>query len=198
MPRLLLARRLGPALITLALVGCGSSDPAPTAASTVHGPASGATVAQAPIPPARAIATREGRIDGEPVTLELSQLRRRGQVVNLEVRLATRAAEFTVSGLDALDDGVSEHLSGPPGTFAYEGNATLDGIDLIDGVHGRRYAPARDRFNHCTCDAELEDVTLAPGRPVTLSATFGAPPADVEAVDVVIPRFGTIPDVPLA
>lgn len=198
MPRLPLARRVGPAFIILALVGCGSSDPTPTAGRAVGALAKGPTVAQMPIPTARTIATREGRLDDEPVTLELSQLRRRGQVVNLELRLATRAAEFQIYSLDALDNGVSEHLTGPGGAFPYEGYDTLDGIDLIDGVHGRRYAPARDRFNRCICDTGLEDVTFARGRPVTLSATFGAPPADVKAVDVVIPRFGTIADVPLA
>jgi hypothetical protein len=32
---------------------------------------------------------------------------------------------------------------------------------------------------------------------MTLSATFAAPPPDVAAVDVEIPRYGTFKDVPL-
>jgi hypothetical protein len=32
---------------------------------------------------------------------------------------------------------------------------------------------------------------------MTLSATYGAPPQDVHAVDVVVPHFGTFANVPL-
>jgi len=54
-------------------------------------------------------------------------------------------------------------------------------------------------------DGAAADANVAPrsearstgGAPLLLSATFGAPPPDVDALDVVIPRFGTFEDVPL-
>ena len=185
-------------LLPLILAGCGSADDTrPPHASAAITPSPASVVQRIPIPPARAIAVREGRVDDEPVTLELTQLRRRGLVVNLELRLRGRAGETALSMVDAFDDGVSQHVTDPQ-AFKYEGYDTVDGINLIDGINGRRYAPARDRFNNCLCDRNIQDLAFSRDRPATLSATFGAPPADVKVVDVVIPRFGTIPDVPLA
>ncbi len=188
-------------LTAAALSACGGVEPSrqpPGAASGADpGKADARPSPQAPIAQAGIIASREGRIDDEPVTLELTQLRRRGRVVNLELKLRTRAADVELDIRDAFDDGVAQNLSDPAARPDFEYKDSMDGINLIDGVNGRRFAPARDRFNHCICDRELGSVTLSRSRPLTLSATFGAPPPAVRAVDVVIPRFGTIPDVQL-
>jgi len=191
-------------LTAAALSACGATEsprrpPASRAAApgTAPGKAGASPGPQAPIAPAGVISRREGRIDDEPVTVELTQLRRRGRVVNLELKLRTRAADVELDIGDAFDDGVAQNLSDPAAVPDFEFKDSMDGINIIDGVNGRRFAPARDRFNHCICDRDLGSVTLSRSRPLTLSATFGAPPPDVRAVDVVISRFGTIPDVQL-
>ncbi len=47
------------------------------------------------------------------------------------------------------------------------------------------------------CDTEMQSAFVTPDAPLTLSATFGAPPPQVRRVDVFVPRFGTFKDVPL-
>lgn len=191
-------------LTVVGLAACGAGDTPrqpPATRPAVSGIDRGKAVASAgtttPIAQAETIASREGRIDDEPVTVELTQLRRRARVVNLELKLRSRADDVKVDLDDAFDDGVAQDISDPAASYDFESRSSMDGINLIDGVNGRRFAPARDRFNNCICDREFGSVTLSRSRPLTLSATFGAPPPDVRAVDVVIPRFGTIPDVQL-
>jgi hypothetical protein len=188
-------RLAGLFLLAVALAGCGADEAAqPTrAGQPVRSAETGPP--PAPIPEAPTIALRKGRFDDVPVTVELTQVRRRGQVVNLELRLSTSVMEEVDVGA-FLDDGVMQEVNDPASIGGYEG-FSIDGINLIDGVNGRRFAPARDRQNYCVCDRGVNSDGFTRGRPMTVSATFGAPPPDVTAVDVVIPRFGTIPDVPL-
>lgn len=196
-----------PPLVLLVLVaagvaasGCGDTE------ARGQPPASGGKMAPAPtrmpapvaqIAPAPPVAVREGRIDDVPVTVELAPLRRRGRVINLELRVRGKGADTTVDTNEVFDDGVAQHITDPSDSLDFEYADSLDGIGLVDGVHGRRYAPARDHFNRCVCDHDMGDVTISRRRPVAWTATFGAPPSDVHAVDVVIPGFGTVPDVPL-
>ncbi len=77
------------------------------------------------------------------------------------------------------------------------GGDTLDDIYLVDGANRKKYLVGRDAQNLCTCDTDLGRGFISAGAPLTLSATFGAPPPDVRAVDVFVPRFGTFKDVPL-
>lgn len=78
------------------------------------------------------------------------------------------------------------------------GDSRLDGVSLVDAKNRKRYLVARDSKGDCVCDAGLGSKFVEGGAPLTLSATFGAPPEDVEALDVVIPSFGTFKDVPLS
>ena len=48
------------------------------------------------------------------------------------------------------------------------------------------------------CDSNLGAQFVGDGTTTVLSATYGAPPADVKAMDVVVPRFGTFKDVPIS
>ena len=50
---------------------------------------------------------------------------------------------------------------------------------------------------NCLCSRGLLNVALEGNTPVLLSATFAAPSADVNAVDVRIPSFGTVSNVPV-
>jgi hypothetical protein len=43
----------------------------------------------------------------------------------------------------------------------------------------------------------MRNTTLDPGESILFTATFPAPPAEVPSVDVSIPAFGTVTDLPV-
>jgi hypothetical protein len=145
-----------------------------------------------------AVASRDGQIDGEAVRLEITDLVRSGSTTALTFELSvaeTRAGETEASAQIAqtFDDGLAEATGGKG-----QDSFTADGISLIDATNGKRYLVARDSGGVCVCDGNLASRFVEPAAPTGLSATFGAPPADVESVDVVIPSFGTFKNVPLS
>lgn len=145
-----------------------------------------------------ALASREGAIDGDAVLLEVTELRRSGGTTALTLRLSVgepSAGEDEASAQIAqtFDDGLGEATGGQG-----QDSFTLDGVSLVDNQNRQRYLVARDSQGVCVCDGNLSGKFVEPGAPSVLSATFGAPPADVEALDVVIPSFGTFKDVPLS
>lgn len=72
--------------------------------------------------------------------------------------------------------------------------SVVDGISLVDAQRGRVHAVARNTDDECLC---------SPTAPVgaysttVLTATFAAPPAGTKEIDVVLSRFGMLPDVPI-
>jgi len=66
----------------------------------------------------------------------------------------------------------------------------LTGAERHSRTNRKKYLVGRDAQNLCTCDSDLGSAFVGADAPITLSATFGAPP-DVRAVDVFVPRFGT-------
>lgn len=111
------------------------------------------------------------------------------------MRLTTTAEDRVQVGSE-LDDGIFQESTAPDADSII-GGSTLDGVYLVDGTNRKKYLVGRDARNLCTCDSDLGSAFVAVDAPVTLSATFGAPPPDVRAVDVFVPRFGTFKDVPL-
>lgn len=146
--------------------------------------------------PGPALARRDGQINDEPVTLEIAELRRSGGTVALSFRLSMPAgpAEGDTGPdiEDTFDDGVGQY-------DAARGNDenSVDGVSLIDSKNRKRHLVGRDATGTCVCDGNLYVESVSPGSPMVLSATFAAPPPDVEAMDVVIPRYGTFKDVPV-
>lgn len=190
----------------LALVcvsGCGSESTPSSDASRAGSPAEvSSPVAEQVTPraarpqPPEPIATRAGNISGEKVKLDLTLFHRRGKTVSLELRLSTSAEAGTALLVNnTFDDGVDQKVDTSTSEDDTE-DRNLDGIFLVDGVHGTRYAPARDSRGYCVCD-HTDHSVLTRGAPIGLSATFGAPPPEVKTVDVVVPTFGTFSDVPL-
>ena len=144
------------------------------------------------------VAARDGEFNGKAVRLEITELRRSGTTTALTFELSIdepRAGETddTAQVGAVFDDGFSE-ADGGKGQDPF----TTDGISLIDTANSKRYLVARDSEGVCVCDGELSSTFVESAAPLLLSATFGAPPADIEAVDVVIPKFGTFKDVPLS
>jgi hypothetical protein len=181
--------------IALMLGGCAVStathDVTPPAGPTRH--VTAASTPATPSPTDRVIASREGRIDGESVRLAITQLVRTGSTTSLGIRLTTNSG-FDASVREALDDGATQPIRG---SDSQENGTSVDGIYLIERTHAQKYLVARDPDDRCICDTGLSDARFNGGAPLNLSATFAAPPPSVQAVDVVVPRFGTFANVPL-
>jgi hypothetical protein len=72
-----------------------------------------------------------------------------------------------------------------------------DGLQLVDGKNSKVHLVASDGNGQCVCSRNLLQARPSAGNPVLISATFAAPPADVKAVDVRVPSFGTVANVPV-
>lgn len=182
----------------------GGDEDGATAQNGENGDASSATpttpegepVAEEPV---EVLAAREGSIDGERVLLEIVELNRSGETAALTFRLSLVNPD---PGADAATGDLGAHVSS---TFTNEALMSVadvpllsvDGVALVDAENAKKYLVARDSEGLCVCDRNLSEAYVAPEAPLLLSATFGAPPDDVEDVDVVIPRFGTFKDVPI-
>ena len=186
----------------------GAGDPSSQATEGVGNLDSGASEAQTdsaetpsedtPPEDSGAVASRDGQIDGEAVRLEITELVRSGSTTALTFELSvseTRAGETEADAQisDIFDDGLGE-IDGGKGQDSF----TVDGVSLVDATNSKRYLVARDSEGVCVCDGDLGGTFVESSGPSALSATFGAPPADVESVDVVIPNFGTFKNVPLS
>lgn len=145
--------------------------------------------------PEEALASRESTVDGLPVRLDIVELARTGETaaLTLQLTLVGGGASDSAQVAQTFDDGLSD-ITGGRGQDAF----TLDGVSLIDADNAQRYLVARDSGGVCVCDGNLAGKFVEPDAPLTLSATFGAPPEDVEAVDVVVPSFGTFKGVPIS
>lgn len=134
--------------------------------------------------------------DAIPVRADLAPLQRRGDVVVLNLSLTHTGDDSQWQLGDDLDDGTVNGLEGGV-TDQDPARYSVDGISLIDGQNSKRHLVARDSRGFCVCSTGLSGVFLKPGSTVVLSATFAAPPEDVDSLDVEIPVFGTFPAVPV-
>jgi hypothetical protein len=187
--------------MTLPLLGCdvldGSDPSAPTG--------SAGAAAAAPAGPddlGEVIATRDVQVsengDVIPVRVELYQLRRKDGFVTVNLRMTNTGTEGAGHRWQIAD----EFAGDTPGH-------TLAGVSLVDRKNRKQYLVARtggdaadgagannqDRY---LASLQLASVFVQPGQSVNLYATFGAPPDDVRAVDVVVPSVPVFDSVPLS
>lgn len=133
-----------------------------------------------------------------PVRVELYELRRRDGFMTVNVKL-TRTDQGTQGDRWQVSD-------------AFQGDTishTFAGVTVVDRKNRKRHLVARvnpgagrnqeDRTarEEYLASSGLSSVFVAPGQSIHLYATFGAPPDDVAAVDVVIPRVPVFENVPL-
>lgn len=184
-------------VVAIAVAGCGGSTKTvtvtakPVTTRVTGKTPTGTTTATVTSPP---LATRTGTIDKEPVTLSIVSLQRSGTTVELTMSLSTTSSQSVTVGA-TFDDGVAQNITGGN---ALSGIYTLDGVYLIDTTNSKKYPVARDSNNACLCDSNLLGPNLTSAAPMFLSATFGAPPTTVTAVDVFVPTFGTFANVPIS
>jgi len=139
--------------------------------------------------PEDVLATREGKIDDLPVKLEITELTRSGDTMILGLSLVVTEGASDEDGANIYTDFDDGDL---------QAGASTDGITLIDSTNAKRYLVARDSSGACVCDDELGSEYVVEDPPSRLSSTYGAPPEDVDALDVQIPHFGVIRDVPIS
>jgi hypothetical protein len=187
----------------LALTGClggedGKSDGSSTGGSpppsTPVAKSSGSAGAKAN-PDRRPIASRKGSIEDSNVLLEVIELRRSGSTAIFSIRLTIPQGADEVQVASAFDDGIDQEVDGADILASAE---TLDGITLVDSRNRKRYLVGRDSRGACVCDSELTNDYVEDGVPLELSATYAAPPPGVQAMDVHVPGFGTLHDVPVS
>lgn len=136
------------------------------------------------------VVTRTSVADGRKVELDLYPVVRDGQVSYVNLRLS-------VPEQDAESVQIAGLLSDADNTASDSTGDAADGLQLVDGKNAKVYLVASDGKGRCLCTRSLNNLFLDPGYPVLLSATFAAPPADVAAIQVRIPHFGTVKNVPV-
>lgn len=134
------------------------------------------------------LATATGADDSLPLRLELNAVRRQGSTVSIT---------FGVTNQGDKRWQVAQFFSGP-GRGDVDTSSTLAGVSLIDTVNGRRYPVLFGEDGVCACDSDLSGRFVGPGETGRFSALTGAPPREVDTVDVQIPGFGTFSAIPLA
>ncbi|MFF3438746.1 hypothetical protein [Streptosporangium sp. NPDC002721] len=174
----------------LLTAGCqlGSSAPSGspgTSSGAASTPPAVSPSAVASLPADQVIGSRE--VTGNnwyKVRIDLYALRRQDKLVT--VNFAATVLEHDRAGGWDVRDAFSAVPSGTP---------TVDGVHLVDTKNAKKHLVATDADGKCLCSSGL--VTIDRDRSVVFSATFAAPPADVNAMDVFIPLAGTFTDVPL-
>ncbi|MCF6476641.1 hypothetical protein FAF44_51175 [Nonomuraea sp. MG754425] len=116
--------------------------------------------------------------------IEITSLKRQGRTLTLN---------WTVT---ATDGKVNLHNGLSGGTLDY----TVSAVSLIDPVNAKRYRTARNGTGEnatCVC-SRTQGQFLESGAASTLYAVFAAPPADVTRLNVEMPMFGVLTDVPIS
>jgi hypothetical protein len=138
------------------------------------------------------VATRKASVNGYQMRVDMYPVERRGSLADLNFTLTMVKAEdpddeLQVSNL--LSDGNYDSVDSTG--FA------IDGVRLLDGANSKVHLAASDGNGACLCTRDLSGTFLEAGDSIVLSATYAAPPEDVEAVSVQVPKFGTFTDVPV-
>lgn len=111
--------------------------------------------------------------------LEIHDLHRHGNLVTLDLGLRNTGGENLSAGTLFSRDGFENDISG---------------IYLVDGENKKTYLPA-SYGGECVCSSWLQTQGVAPGQTQHLSATYGAPPAEVNSVNIKVPHVGTFRDI---
>jgi hypothetical protein len=191
-------------VLVLCVAGCSAgktpaADPPPPVTSGTPSAAPSASTPATPADPSQPsapnqlgepVVTRSSAADGDKVELALYPVVRDGQVSHVNLVLS-------VPDEDADRVQIASLLSDADYSAGDTTGDTADGLQLVDGKNAKLYLVASNGKGRCLCSRNLSNLFLDYGNPVLLSASFAAPPADVTAVQVRIPNFGTVKNVPV-
>ncbi len=197
----------GAVLALMFIAGCDKQEPVKTAATAASPPPASAspapepapTTAAAPVstaeaapptaamattaaaaPSAGVLATAEGNWPG--VRVEVLELKRTsGDSVTLKFAIVNDS-DKAINMAQFRGDGYNEYRS-------------VSGVYLLDGSSKQQYFVLKGADKKCLCSQGLDDV--ASKSRVNAWAKFAAPPADVQKIAVVVPRFIPLEDVPI-
>lgn len=135
-------------------------------------------------------ATRDGTADEQKATLAVYPIRRSDTLAVMHFTVAVDPeAEDGIFVFDLFSDGDST-------TGDAQSSTSVDGVRLVDSARRKVYLAASDGKGNCLCSRALRG-NLEPGHSYTFYATYAAPPAEVTALDVSFPQFGTVSRVPV-
>ena len=129
-----------------------------------------------------------GAFEGVPVVAEVLPIRREGATSTVNIRFVTSGTSRTFRILGSLSDHNPE--------LGDKGQSAPDGLRLIDPAAKKAYLPATIGDRECVCSPARNSWTDR-YTDVTVSVTFAAPPASRNTIDLLVPGFGTVTDVPL-
>lgn len=144
---------------------------------------------ETPAPTEQPFAVRPGAIGDVRVTASVYPVRRSGQTATVNVVLASAKPDEEFSLQGQLSDG-------NPEVGSREGSS-VDGLRLVDATNKKAYLPATTGDGICAC-TPADDRMWTKERVIWVSVVFAAPPADLTSINVQIPQFGTVTDVPLS
>jgi hypothetical protein len=202
--------------LPLALAGCGGllgsagdepQQPAPSASASAVSTSAASTPANGPATPS-AGSTAAGTPNGAPTDLGAPAATRDGTADHQKATVAVYAIRrsdtlavmhFTVTVDPDAEDGIFVFdLFSDGDATAGDGNSStsVDGVRLVDSARRKVYLAASDGKGKCLCTRDMRG-DLEPGHTYTFYATYAAPPAEVTALDVAFPQFGTVSRVPV-
>lgn len=129
-----------------------------------------------------------------PIRIDVVRLEGHGDLVELGLVL-TNEADPPPEGEEPQDFQLDSMFGGGPSANArYDASS----VALVDGDAQKLYLPVLDSGDTCLCSGGLGAVDTPPGGTLTLDATYGGIPDDVETLDVRIPNFPVITGVPVS
>lgn len=131
--------------------------------------------------------------DGTPVPLRLDVTALERLEGRVEVRLV-----LTNEGAGSTPAFKPYSTFDDPRLAAGQGQYSLAGASLVDGEAQKAYLAIVDSEGTCLCTGDMAQVEVPPGESVDLYADFGGVPDDVERIDVVVPGFPPVTQVPIA
>lgn len=173
--------------------------PTETPTPTPHGsdlstsaPTSGPNTAPAqPSMPAdaRPIRTLRGAFEDKAVTAEIYPIERGATTATVNIRFRLRKP-------DLIGFRIYQSLSDHKPELSDRGKTAPDGLRLIDTTAGKAYLPATIGSGECLCSPRVNSAYDRVDE-VTVTVAFAAPPTAVTSMDLMVPGFGTVSDVPV-
>lgn len=153
--------------------------------------ASDGTSTRPSTPPAdvQPVRTLRGAFEEKAVTAEIYPIERGATTATVNVRF--RLTTPTLTGFR-----IYQSLSDHKPELSDRGKTAPDGLRLLDTAAGKAYLPATIGTGECLCSPRV-NTAFDDVDDVTVTVAFAAPPATLTHMDLMVPGFGTIADVPL-
>ena len=138
--------------------------------------------------------TRSNGPSNKPLELRMDvvDLSRRGELMQLVVRVSNKSTDLTTDQRWQIFGFTVTRNDMTPGSSAF------NSVILTDVEGKKRYLAAVDGSGRCVCTTDLGSIFVGAGQSVELTATYAAPPASTNRLDVDIPTVGLLRDVPVS